>query len=127
MNTLVSIHPWTGYVVSVVLLAVVVFGLIRMRGAREFSAGPYVGAAVAMDLQVTLGIVIWIFEQGWSLGPVLGIVHPLLGILALGAAHGGVGAARQRPDASGAHRTATFGLLGALILVLASIGIVSAA
>ena len=127
MDALVAIHPWTGYLVSVIVLGVAALGLARMRSAATFQRGPFVVAAVAMDLQVTLGIIIYFGLDAFSASPLNAVIHPLLGLLALGAGHAGVGAARSRPDPSSAYRLATYGMIAAFVLVLAAIGVASAA
>jgi hypothetical protein len=127
VDALVALHPWTGYLVTVIVLAAAALGAARMRSAETFSRGPFVVAAVAMDLQVTLGIVVYLAVGASGGSPALAVVHPLLGLLALGAGHGGVGAARSRPDARGAYRVAAIGMAAALVLLLAGIGVASAA
>jgi heme A synthase len=114
-------HVWWQYVV---LLAVVVSLVFAFRSpmmdptAESF----YRLTAVAVDIQVALGIVVWASNSGWSLGFVQGWLHPILGLAALGVLHAFIGRARrEHPEV--ANRTVRTGLLIVIALVVATIGI----
>ena len=78
--------------------------------------------AVLVDIQVTLGIILWIIESGWNLGFLQGWLHPILGVAAAGALHGSVSAARKaHPEV--ANRNIRRGLFVVVVLVVATIGI----
>lgn len=117
----VNAHMWWQYVV---LLAVVVSLFFAFRSAMMDSTAEtvYRVTAVTVDIQVALGIVIWLANSGWSLGFVQGWLHPILGLAALGVLHAFIGRARKgHPEV--ANRTVRTGLIIAIVLVVAVIGI----
>lgn len=117
----VSAHMWWQYVV---LLAVVVSLFFAFRSAMMDSTAEtvYRVTAVTVDIQVALGIVIWLANSGWSLDFMQGWLHPILGLAALGVLHAFVGRARKgHPEV--ANRTVRTGLIIAIVLVVAAIGI----
>lgn len=117
----VSAHMWWQYVV---LLAVVVSLFFAFRSAMMDSTAEtvYRVTAVTVDVQVALGLVIWLANSGWSLDFMQGWLHPILGLAALGVLHAFVGRARKgHPEV--ANRTVRTGLIIAIVLVVAAIGI----
>lgn len=127
MNFLVTIHPWTGYVVSAVLVAATVLAFVRSRSATGFDRRPYSVTAILVDIQVTLGIIVYFVADAAARGAAIAVVHPLLALLALGAVHGGLGAARTQHDPQPAHQRVAYGFTAGIVLVLAAIGVGSAA
>lgn len=116
-----DVHAWWQYVV---LLAVVVSLVFAFRGSMMDSTAEkvYRVTAVTVDVQVALGIVVWLADSGWRLGFMQGWLHPLLGLAALGVLHAFIGRARKGPGEV-ANRTVRTGLLIAIVLVVAAIGI----
>ncbi|MFP3882836.1 MAG: hypothetical protein ACLFRT_07280 [Actinomycetota bacterium] len=117
----ISAHMWWQYVV---LIAVVVSLFFAFRNAMMDSTAEtvYRVTAVTVDIQVALGLVIWLAESGWSLDFMQGWLHPILGLAALGVLHAFVGKARKgHPEM--ANRTVRIGLIIAIVLVVAAIGI----
>lgn len=123
---LVNLHPWTGYVVSVVLLVSAMVAFKRAKDGREFTAGPYSLAMVLLDIQVLLGLVLYVVDGYWDARPEIAYIHPVLAVLALGVGHALVGRAKKTQMAVDAHRTAGRGLVIALVLTLAAVGVASA-
>ncbi|MFA9445376.1 hypothetical protein [Egicoccus sp. AB-alg6-2] len=122
MDVVTTIHQFTGYVVAAVVLVAVVAAFGRARDAREFAAGPYVAAAVLLDIQVLVGLVIYGMGQYWDHpSALLRYVHPVLALLALVAAHVGVKRGRRQQMAVDAHQAAGRGLLVALVLVFGAV------
>jgi hypothetical protein len=78
--------------------------------------------AIAVDIQVTLGIFLWVVESGWSLGLMQGWVHPIVGIAAAGVLHAFVGRATAAGPETG-NRVFRTGIIIAVLLVVAAIGI----
>lgn len=77
---------------------------------------------VVVDIQVALGLVLWIVDSGWSLGFLQGWLHPIIGLSAVGVLHAFVSRAREgQPEA--ANRTMRLGLVGVIVLVVAAIAI----
>lgn len=117
----VNAHIWWQYVV---LLAVVVSLFFAFRSAMMDSTAEtvYRVTAVTVDIQVALGLVIWLANSGWSLDFMQGWLHPILGLAALGVLHAFIGRARKgHPEV--ANRTVRTGLIIAIVLVVAAIGI----
>ena len=114
-------HVWWQYVA---LFAVVISLVFAFRSSMMDSSAEtvYRLTAVAVDIQVALGIVVWLSNSGWSLGFAQGWLHPILGVAAAGALHGSVNAARKaHPEV--ANRNIRRGLIIVVLLVVATIGI----
>lgn len=79
-------------------------------------------SAVAIDIQVALGIVLWFMNSGWSLGFMQGWLHPIIGLAAVGAIHAVVSKGRDLEPAE-ANRRIRFGLIVVVVLVVAAIGV----
>lgn len=116
-----SAHSWWQYVV---LAAVVVSLFFAFRSTVMDSTAEmvYRVTAVVVDIQVALGLVVWLSNSGWNLGFAQGWLHPLIGLAALGVLHAYIGRARKG-SAETANRTVRTGLLIAIVLVVAAIGI----
>jgi heme A synthase len=128
METLLTVHTWTGYLVSLVVLIATVAAFGRAKDGREFEPGLYRVAFGLLTVQVVLGIVLYGIDGYWDASsPLIAYVHPVLGIAALGVGQALLGRARKTQMAADAHRTAARGLLLSFILVLAAIGVASAA
>ena len=123
MDVLIATHQGTGYLVAVIVLVVAAMAFGRARDAREFTPGPYVLAAVSLDLQVLLGLAVYgmggFFGEGVS--PLVQYVHPVLAILALVTAHVGLKRARRQQMAVAAHQAAGRALVLALVLVFGAV------
>lgn len=78
--------------------------------------------AVAVDIQVALGIVLWLASSGWGLGLMQGWIHPLVGLAALGVLHAYVSRARSAGP-EGGNKVFRTGIILAVVLVVAAIGI----
>lgn len=78
--------------------------------------------AVAVDIQVALGIVLWLASSGWNLGFMQGWLHPLIGLAALGVLHAFVARARAAGPEDG-NKVFRAGIIIAVVLVVATIGI----
>lgn len=113
-------HQYWQYVA---LLAVVVALFFSFQPRMtETAERVYRLTAVAVDIQVALGIVLWLAASGWGLGFMQGWLHPLVGLAALGVLHAFVGRARKA-DPEVAQRTFRTGIIIALVLVVGAIGI----
>lgn len=116
-----SAHVWWQYVVMLAVVVSLVFAF-RKPMMDNTAETVYRVSAVIVDIQVTLGIVVWALQSGWSLGFLQGWLHPLLGIAAAGAFHASVSAARKaHPEV--ANRNVRIGLFVVAVLVIAAIGI----
>lgn len=125
LDTLLQIHTYTGYAVSLVVLVVAFVAFGRAKNAQEFTAGTYRLAYGLLALQVVLGIALYTLDGYWDAAPLIAYVHPVLGIAALGAGQALLGRARKTQMAVDAHRLAGRGLIISLVLILAAIGVAS--
>jgi heme A synthase len=125
VSTLLLVHQWTGYLVSVIVLVVAVIAFRRAKDSREFDAGLYRLTYALLILQVLIGLVLYGLDGYWDAAPLVAYVHPLLAIAALGIGQALLGRARKTQMAVDAHRLAGRGLVLSFVLVLAAIGAAS--
>lgn len=119
MDFLVDIHSWYRWVVLAVVVGVGVLGLVRAsQGATwtETSDRPFTLATIILDLQLAVGIVLWIGNEGWDQDFFIQVIHPVGMLLAAGVAHMAVVKARKG-DPEKAYRLAGGGLLLALAII----------
>ncbi len=98
MQQLVTIHSWTRWLVLAALVGGLVIGLLRYRSRSEWSPHYYQLMVMVIDIQVTIGIAIWLFYDGWNRGFFYAVLHPVAMILALAIAHVGFVVAKRRSD-----------------------------
>ena len=98
MQTLVTIHSWTRWVVLAALIAGVVVGLLRYRARVEWNPSFYQLMVMVVDIQVAIGAVLWIFYDGWNRNFFFSVLHPVAMLLALGVAHAGFTIAKKRAE-----------------------------
>jgi hypothetical protein len=123
MDALVHIHSWHRWVVLAVLLFVGLLGLVRAQQGAAWGEGserPFTLATIIVDLQLTLGIVLWIGNKGWDEDFFIRVIHPTGMLLAAVVAHILVARARKG-DSVKAYRLAAMGLLAALVIVALTI------
>ncbi|GAP61986.1 hypothetical protein ARMA_0409 [Ardenticatena maritima] len=120
-NALVELHDVMRWLV---LLALLVAGGQSLKKWRENAAWvkedqklPLI-ATILLDVQVLLGIIIWVLEGRWSGQNIFfAYIHPVIMLAALAFAH--MMMSRSRKLRGGArHRTVALGLLGALVIVI---------
>ena len=118
-ETLVTIHSIWRWLVLVGLIAALVYGFTRSSDAPPLdkrTGRPFSFALMILDIQVLIGLLVWIAGSGWQLNVFLAWIHPVGMILALGLGHALVGRA-TRSGGTGSYRAAAFGPLGALVIV----------
>ena len=120
METLVDIHSWLRWLVLLALGGGTIVGFVSATQKREWNDTAYAVAAIIVDVQVALGIILWIFNQGWELGFFIAVIHPILMLAAVAVAHITVKRARTQ-GGTPAHMTAGIGLAISLVLVVAAI------
>lgn len=121
MDFFITAHAWWQYAA---LLAVVVSLVFAFRGAMMDATAEMVYriTAIVVDIQVALGLIVWLSNSGWNMGFAQGWLHPILGLAAVGVLHAFIGRARKgHPEV--ANRTVRTGLLIVVVLVVAAIGV----
>lgn len=126
-DVLFQVHRVLGYGISVLVLVAALVAFGRAKNGQEFTPALYRGVYGLLALHVLLGIVLYAVLGSWDSVPLVAYVHPLVGVVALGAGQALLGRARRLQMAADAHRAAGQGLIVTLVLVLAAIGVVSAA
>lgn len=115
---------WGNYVVPIAAVVALVgaiagwVGALQPRLAARRSALLYI---IALDLQLLLGIVIWLGLGGLALGRPYRLEHPLIMILAVVALHGGQALAKRARSDKAAARTIAIAVAVSFALVLIGI------
>ncbi|MCC6175051.1 MAG: hypothetical protein IT305_07085 [Chloroflexi bacterium] len=111
----------------VVLIAAVVsligafatwFGALPLTMSVRRIGLPYI---IALDIQVVIGIILWVGESWYSRSGFFAIEHPATMILALIVAHAGQGLIRRSKSVTGQARTLAIAYLISLLLVIIGI------
>jgi len=123
LETLQTVHEWTGYLVALVILVAAFIAFGRAKDAREFEPGLFRAAFGLLALQVVLGLVLYGVAGAWDAEPMIAYVHPTLAILAIGVGQMLLGKARKTQMAVDAHRLAGRGLVISFVLVVAAVGV----
>ncbi|MDH3295694.1 MAG: hypothetical protein OER95_15355 [Acidimicrobiia bacterium] len=120
-ETLLTIHDLFQYAAMIAVLAAIWEGFRGGLGPRVFDAAGWV-----LRIQLVLGIIVWLVNSGWNLGAVQGVIHPIAGVAAVGAAEIYTARGNRVTDGSGS-RTKGMGFAIALALVIAAIGLAEVA
>lgn len=99
MDVLVTVHSWVRWLVLLALLAGTILGIYRYRARVAFEPSLFQLAVMTVDIQVAIGIVIWIVDDGWSETFFFKVLHPAFMLVALAVAHIGLAVAKRRNDA----------------------------
>ena len=123
MEWIVTIHSYWRWIVLLVGLAAIVLAVLAASGRRPWdslSDRLSLFFTTTMDIQLLVGVVVWVSEQRWSGDAFLGYIHPLAMLIAVGLAHvGRVRADRQRDDRARGKQAATFFILSFVVILLA--------
>lgn len=98
MQTLVTVHSWVRWLVLAALVLGAVIGLVRYRGNAKWRESIFQLGVMTVDIQVLIGIVIWIERKGWNYSFFFKILHPTSMLLAIVVAHLGLALAKRRND-----------------------------
>jgi vacuolar-type H+-ATPase subunit I/STV1 len=117
-HALLTAHSIVRWLVLLGLLATAVAGITIVFRKETWVPGYARMVAITVgiiDLQVTLGVLVWIVSKGWELSPFLAYLHPVGMLAAAATAH--VAAARARKHSWGM-TAITAGLLATLAIVV---------
>jgi len=123
MSALVVIHSIIRWFVLAGVLATIVVGFTSARAGRPWQGndGLYRITAVVIDIQVAIGIILWLGTQAWSTeNAFIAYIHPVAMLGALGVFHAFVGKGRKAGEPS-AHRSMAIGAIIALVLMVLGI------
>lgn len=120
METLVTVHSWVRWLVLLALVGGAVVGLHRYRSKEKWEAGIYQIGVMTVDLQIAIGIVIWIERKGWNYTFFFSVLHPIFMLVALTIAHLGLVLAKRRNDAR-SYLFASGAFIAALVLIIGAI------
>lgn len=120
MDTLVTVHSWVRWLVLIALVGGAVVGLYRFRSKEKWAADIYQIGVMTVDIQVAIGLVIWIERKGWNYTFFFGVLHPTSMLLALVVAHLGLVMAKKRSD-NRSYLVASGSFIVALVLIIGAI------
>ena len=129
MDTLViglsHFHSYWRYIVLIAAVVAIAGGLAGWLGkmpARKTARQAGLLYIIAIDLQATLGIVLWLLRGGFSaLQPPYRLEHPMIMILALIAIHVGTVLAKRAKSDTGSARIVAIAAAVSFMLVLVGI------
>jgi hypothetical protein len=124
MEWVVTVHSYWRWVVLLVGLAAIALAYMSMSGSRPWDGlsdrlSPFF--TVVMDIQLLIGVVVWISEQKWSGDVMLGYVHPLAMVAAVGLAHMGRVRADKEPDDRQKGRQVLLFFVASFVVILVAI------
>jgi len=118
MLAMVTVHGlWRWVVLVAALLAIAGSKIAPDSGSGEWGGRTGLFYSVALDLQVLIGLVLWVLEAGWRLNPFFAYIHPVTMLLALSVAHAG----RGRQKSTGALSAGFWFYIASVGLVLLGI------
>jgi hypothetical protein len=120
VDIIVDIHSWVRWLVLLALGGGAVLGFVRNSRGEPWNDGPFAFAVIVVDVQVLLGVIVWIFNSGWDAGFFFAVLHPLFMLIALGLAHLGLIRARKL-DEPRSNLIMAWSLVASLALVIAAV------
>lgn len=126
--TLLTLHSWWRWVVLLVAAITVIKMLFGWLGRREWTRlDDQLGLifTITIDIEVLLGILVWIMSQAWTRGMVAAFEHPITMLLALVLAHVGQRRARKTTDGTAKYRTSAIFYTLSFVLILAGVFLVT--
>jgi len=120
VDIIIDIHSWVRWLVLLALVVGAVLGFVRNGRGEPFQDGPYTAAVIVVDVQVLLGIIVWIFNSGWDAGFFFAVLHPLFMLAAVAIAHVGLVRARK-VDGPRANLVVAWSFVASLVLVVLAV------
>ncbi len=120
METLVDIHSWVRWLVLLGLVAGTGLALSRHLKREGWESGYFSAAVIALDVQVLIGIVLYLGNNGWDEGTFVAVFHPIFMLAALVAAHVALRYARTHPGGE-PNKAMGYGLFVSVVLVVAGV------
>ncbi len=120
MDIIIDIHSWVRWLVLLALVGGAGIGFVRNSRGEPWQEGFFSLAVIVVDIQVLLGIIIWIFDSGWDAGFFFAVIHPLFMLGALAIAHIGLVRARKLNE-SRSNLIIAWSFLASLVLVVVAV------
>lgn len=111
-----SIWRWVVLVAAVVAIVGAFMG--RSGNAPSWSGKSGRFYSIALDLQVLIGLIIWVGYSGWGMGAFFGYIHPIVMLVALSIAHMGRGKEKKALAAGKTEGVALWSYVASLALIL---------
>ena len=120
MDIIVDSHSWLRWLVLLALIGGAGIGFVRNSRGEPWQEGFFSLAVIVVDVQVLLGIIVWIFNSGWDQGFFFAVLHPLFMLAAVAVAHVGLVRARKRNDTR-SNLIVAWGFVISLVLVVMAV------
>lgn len=120
MEILVEAHSGLRWLVVLALVATAIIALTRSSRAEAPTDRWLQWVAILFDIQVTIGVVLYLFNQGWEQGGFIAYWHPIGMIAAVAVFHIGLSSGRKAPEGNGWKIISLMTVLS-LVLVIAAI------
>lgn len=124
MDVLVGLHSLWRWVVLLVMVVALVRGLIGWLGKGTWSGNDrtlLLLATTAVDIQVLLGLIVYVARQSWGASAFIAYIHPLIMLIALAVFHIFSSRAKRADAPVAKHRMMAIGTFLALLLITAAI------
>lgn len=115
-DLLADIHSVLRWVVLLAIAGGGSYALLQAPRGVPFRRAPFAAAAVIVDIQVAIGVAIYLIDGAWNSGAFFAVIHPVVMLAALGLIHVGVARSRAR-EGGDAYRVVGAAFLFAFILV----------
>ena len=128
MQWLVDLHSILRWVVLLAALGAVAFAVLAATGARPWDRAADVLSRiypVSLDIQVVIGVVLWVWGRQWEQDPVLAWLHPAAMLVAVALAHVGRARADRASSSREKGKQAAIFFDASLLLVLVAIPLYS--
>ena len=102
------------------LVAGVGLGISRHLKGDPWAPGTFSAAVIAFDIQVLLGVILYLGNEGWEEGVFIAVFHPIFMVAALAVAHVGISFARRR-EAEDPNRIIGYAFFVSVVLVIAGV------
>jgi hypothetical protein len=123
MEWLVDLHSIWRWVVLLAAVLAVVLSAMAAVGSRPWDSLADRFSfffTMALDVQVLIGAIVWVLNQGWTRDAFIALVHPILMLLAVAVAHvGRTRSERSTGDRAQGRIAVIFFLASVVIVVLA--------
>ncbi len=121
MDILLTIHSLLRWLVLAVLLGGGTYALLAAPTEQPFRDRPFTLGAIVIDVQVAIGIALYLLTGAWDDDPFIAMIHPAAMLAVLGVLHGAIAGARRQPTSQRAYRRVAAAFLFGLLLTALAI------